>query len=149
MCRGQFHQWLLVSLYWQPEETRWGQGSFVFDSCLCDWLKIQKSWAWTFSKVFGHILTHRKYVIPPKLQAFNYREVSLLPSSNMDLQSGRLCLCCFPHAYLLYHCISVQHSQLPCEDCESAHRVLEDTDAILLRATAVLLSSVCLCSLFF
>lgn len=83
------------------DRTGWGQGSFVFDSCLCDWLQIQKPWTWTFSKAFGHILTHRKYVIPPKLQAFNYRKASLFPSSIMDLQSGRLCLCCFPRAYLL------------------------------------------------
>lgn len=108
-----------------------------------------------FSKAFGNLLTHRKRVIPPKLQALNYRKASPFPSSIMDLQSGRLCLCYFPHAYLLCMaaflsiavysvCIS-DHSQSP---CASGHRELEDTDVILLRAEPVLLSFVCLCFFF-
>lgn len=70
------------------------------------WLAANsETMAWTFSKAYGHILSHRKYVIPPKLQAFNYRKASPFPNSIMDLQSGRLCLCCFPYAYLT--CIAV------------------------------------------
>lgn len=73
---------------------------------LCLWLAANsEAMAWMFSKAFGHILTHRKYAIPPKLQAFNYRKASPFPSIEMVLQSGCLWLCCFPAAYLL--CIAV------------------------------------------
>lgn len=56
--------------------------SSAFDGCVCERQQIRKPWASTFSKTFGHISTHRKYIIPPKLQAFNYRKVSPFPSSN-------------------------------------------------------------------
>lgn len=49
-----------------------------------------------FSKACEHVLSHRKHVIPPKLQALNYKKASPFPSSIMDLQSDHLCLCCFP-----------------------------------------------------
>lgn len=103
-----------------------------------------------FSKACEHVLSHRKHVIPPKLQALNYKKASPFPSSIMDLQSDHLCLCCFPHAYLLciaaYSVCISDHSQSP---CPSGHRGLEDTDVILLRAEPVLLSLVCLCFFFF
>lgn len=56
--------------------------SLAFDGCVCERRQTRKAQDWTFSRTLGQIWTHRKHIIPPKLQAFSYRKASPFPGSN-------------------------------------------------------------------
>lgn len=88
--------------------------------------------------------------MPPKLQAFNYRKHLFSPAVSWTCKVVVFACVVFLMliSVFLSCCISVQrHLQSPSEGCESGHRGLEDTDAILLRAPPPLLF-VCLCFFF-
>lgn len=87
---------------------------------------------------------------PSQITSIQLQESNSFPQQNHGLAKWSSLLVLFSSCVsLVHHCISVQHhSQSPCEDCESGHKGLEDTYAILLRAAPVLLSFVCLCFFF-
>lgn len=134
--------------------TTWGDRMGARQFCIWQW----PLWLATNSEAMAldvqHIiwahLDSQKACNPSQITSVQLQESVSFPQQCHGLAKWSSLLVLFSSCLsLVDHCISVQHhSQSPCEDCQSDHRGLEDTDAILLRAAPMLLSFVCLCFFF-